>query len=148
MVELGVEKGLFVGGAEGALARAAGGAAAYVLEEGGGGPGVVLFGEADAAFAQMERDGFVGHGFGGGGHLNDRVGQHLLQFATRGAGHNGAILAPGRERWHGGDVGLLWWGEGVFLEWGGKFGCGWKGNPPFPMRLERMGHPGLGFGDL
>ena len=51
LFDFGVQDGLFVGGAEGALAFAAGGAALDVFEEGAGGPGVVLFGVLEAALA-------------------------------------------------------------------------------------------------
>ena len=77
LLDFGVQDGFFVGGAECALAFAAGGAALDVFEEGGGGPGVVVFCVLEAALAQGLWDGGVVHGF---------VGE--FEFATGGAGHN------------------------------------------------------------
>ena len=85
MVELWIEEGFFVGGAEGAFALAAGGATAYVLEEGGRGPGVVLFGVAEAAFALVEGDSIVGHGFRCGSQFDDCVAS--ICFNSRPAEH-------------------------------------------------------------
>jgi len=52
---------------------------------------VVLFGVVEAALAQLERNGFVVHGFVCGRVFDDCVGQHLVEFATGGAGHNGGF---------------------------------------------------------
>jgi hypothetical protein len=97
LLDFGVQDCFFVGGAQGALAFAAGGAALDVFEEGVGGPGVVLFGVVEATLALIEGDGVVVHGFVCRGVFDDCVGQHLFEFSTGGAGHNAGILAASRD---------------------------------------------------
>ncbi len=52
---------------------------------------MVLLGVVEAALAQFEWNGLVIHGFVCGRVFDDGVGQHLFEFATGGAGHNGGF---------------------------------------------------------
>jgi hypothetical protein len=82
-----------IGRADGALALAAGGAVGEVLQESGRGPGVVLFGVLEAAFALGLGNGWVVHGVVGGDQFVGCVGEHLLEFTSSGAWHWRSVAA-------------------------------------------------------